>query len=196
MSFPPIPNLAALEMHISRTTTPLFYLLLESLGLTVLDLDHISSHLSLCIGIVTTLRSIPFRCQHGELALPLDLCAKHNLIQETVFRSGSDAPGLKDVALDVATQGNDHLHTARQYIEDMRSKNKNLLEIAFCIFLPAVSPLARTNDRSLRGNISSGLKRPTLIPFSAPNTIGSYHIGCGMHNIKRNYSLYSNINPR
>ena len=118
--------------------TPLYYLQLESLGLLSLELDHVSSHLSLCVGIVTTLRGIPFRIKHGDLPLPLDLCAQKNLVQETVFRQGSEAPGFKDVVLEVATRANDHLNTARQYIEEMRDKNPDLLNSAFCVFLPVV----------------------------------------------------------
>ena len=90
------------------------------------------------MGIVTTLRGIPIRARHGELALPLDICTKHNLVQESVFRQGPEAPGLKDVILDVATRANDHLNTSRQYIEETRKKNKDLLDSAFCVFLPAV----------------------------------------------------------
>ena len=108
------------------------------MGLTSLELDHISSHLGLCQGIVTTIRGIPFRIRHNELPLPLDICAKHNLVQESVFRRGPEALGLKDVVLDVATRANDHLNTARQYIEETRLKNKDLLNSAFCAFLPAV----------------------------------------------------------
>ena len=135
---PPFPGIDALELHLSRTTTPLYYLLLESIGLTSLELDHISSHLSLCIGIVTTLRGIPFRIRHSELPLPLDSCAKHNLVQESVFRHGPETPGLKDVVFDVATRANDHLNTARQYMEETRKKDQGLLNSAFPVFLPAV----------------------------------------------------------
>jgi len=69
----------------------------------------------------------------------LDICAKHNLVQETVFRQGPEAPGLKDVVLEVATRANDHLHTARQYINEMKGKNNDLLKSAFCVFLPTVA---------------------------------------------------------
>lgn len=122
----------------SKTTTPLYYLLLESLGLASLELDHISSHLSLSVGIVTTLRGIPFRVKLDELPLPLDICAKHNLVQERVFRQGSEAPGFKDVVLEVATRANDHFSTARQHIDEARSKNKDILDSAFCVFVSAV----------------------------------------------------------
>jgi NADH dehydrogenase [ubiquinone] 1 alpha subcomplex assembly factor 6 len=104
-----------------------------------LELDHISSHLGLCNGIVTTLRGIPFRIKQDELLLPLDICAKHGLVQETVFRQGPTATGLKDVVLEVASRANNHLSTSRKYIEELRSKNPYLLKSAFCVFLPSVS---------------------------------------------------------
>ena len=84
------------------------------------------------------LRGIPFRVQVGELPLPLDICAKHSLVQEQVFRQGPAAPGLKDVVYEVATRANDHLKAARQYIDDARGKDYDLLKSAFCVFVPAV----------------------------------------------------------
>jgi NADH dehydrogenase [ubiquinone] 1 alpha subcomplex assembly factor 6 len=145
----------ALEAHLSKTSIPLCYLLLESLGLISLELDHVSSHVGLCVGIVTTLRGVPFRLKSNELPLPLDICAKYGLVQEQVFRQGPDAPGFKDVILEVATRSNDHLSTARQYIEDLRVKDPDLLKAGFCVFLNAVSisscdPLT---SRLFRGSI-------------------------------------------
>jgi NADH dehydrogenase [ubiquinone] 1 alpha subcomplex assembly factor 6 len=133
-----MPTLEALETHISKTSTPLYYLELESLGLPSLELDHISSHISLCMGIISNIRGIPFRLRHRELPLPLDICAKHGLVQESVFREGPQAHGLKDVIFEVATRANDHLSTLRQYIEELRKKDKKLLNSAFCVFVPAV----------------------------------------------------------
>jgi NADH dehydrogenase [ubiquinone] 1 alpha subcomplex assembly factor 6 len=141
LSPPPFQNIDALETHLSKTSIPLYYLLLESIGLTSLELDHISSHIGLCAGIVTTVRGIPFRLKLNELPLPLDICAKHNLVQEQVFRQGPEAPGFKDVILDVATRANDHLSTARQYIEDLKEQDPDLLKSAFSVFLSAVSLL-------------------------------------------------------
>ena len=109
------------------------------MSLTSLQLDHISSHLSLCIGILTTLRGIPLRLKHNELPLPLDLCLNHNLVQESVFRMGPEAPGLRDVVLEVATRARDHLNTAGGYIDDLRVKDRDLLNAAFPAFLTAVS---------------------------------------------------------
>jgi NADH dehydrogenase [ubiquinone] 1 alpha subcomplex assembly factor 6 len=143
LSPPPIPNIDALEMHISKATIPILYLLLESLGVMSLEIDHISSHLGLCMGIAMALRAIPSRVCAGELPLPLDMCTKHRLIQETVFRQGPEAPGLKDVVLEVATRANDHLHTARRYIDELRVSNKGLLNTAFCVFLPTVRLLSK-----------------------------------------------------
>ena len=81
--------------------------------------------------------------RRGELPLPLDLCEKHNLVQESVFREGPHAPGFKDVVFEIATRANDHLNAARQYVEDLRGKNKELLHSAFCVFLPVVLGCSR-----------------------------------------------------
>lgn len=52
---------------------------------------------------------------------------------------GPEAPGLKDVVLEIATRANDHLSTSREYIEDLRGKNKEMLKMAFPAFLTGVS---------------------------------------------------------
>lgn len=138
----------------SKSVTPLHYLLLESLGLRSLELDHIAYHLSLCNGIVNVLRGIPFRITRNELPLPLDICTRHSLVQEEVFRRGPDAQGIKDVVLEVATHANDHLNTARKYVQELRSKDKELLGSAFCVFLSAVYPAGnKFNNRLLRDSI-------------------------------------------
>jgi NADH dehydrogenase [ubiquinone] 1 alpha subcomplex assembly factor 6 len=176
-----------LELHLSKTTTPLYYLLLESMGLTSLELDHIASHVSLCIGIVTTLRGIPIRVQKNDLPLPIDICAKHNLIQEEVFRHGPEAKGFKDVVLDVATRANDHLSTSRQYIEDTRSKNPSLLNAAFCAFLPVVLSIDRfTNTRFRQKSIFYGWRKLISILSFVNRRIGNCRIVCGKRNGQRN----------
>ena len=69
-------------------------------------------------------------------------------MQEAVFRHGPEAPGLKDVVLEVATRANDQLNTARMYIEEARMKDKQLLNSAMCVFLPMV--FARPNKSHCR----------------------------------------------
>ena len=60
------------------------------------------------------------------------------MIQETVFRMGPEAGGLKDVILEVATRARDHLATSRGYIEELRQKDREVLEMAFPAFLTGV----------------------------------------------------------
>ena len=139
------------------------------------------------MGIVTTLRGIPFRVKLGELPLPLDVCAKHNLVQEAVFRQGPEAPGLKDVVLEVATRANDHLNTARQYIDEMKGKNNDLLKSAFCVFLPAVASILNLADnRFHQESIFLIWRRQTLIRSYDSQRIGSCRTACGRHNGKQN----------
>jgi len=154
------------------------------MGLLSLELDHICSHLSLCTGIVTTIRGLPIRIQHRELPLPIDICAKHNLVQENVFREGPRAEGLKDVIFEVATRGNDHLNTARQYLEDLRRKQRGLLDAAFCVFVPTViSPFGVTANwfRLRRGNIFRGWRKWILIHLCRDDEIGHSPSKCGEH---------------
>lgn len=135
----PYPTIDALETHLSKIITPLYYLYIQSLGIPHWEMEHLLSHLSLCSGIVTTLRGISFRIKRNEFLLPLDICSKHSLVQETVFRMGSEAPGLKDAVLEVATRARDHLMVSKDQLEDVRKRDSRLLDAAFPAFLQIVS---------------------------------------------------------
>src|SRR5436305_10206960 len=129
----------------------------------------------MCSGLVATIRGIPFRMKYGDLPLPLDLCIKHNLVQEKVFRQGPEAPGLKDVVFEIATRANDHLNTAREYIEDTRNKSNNLLKFAFCVFLPVLFKtfIIVPDGRLHQGTISRFLKGSISTPLLGHLAIGS-----------------------
>jgi len=195
LSPPPFPNIDSLETHLSKTSIPLYYLLLESLGLTSLELDHICSHIGLCVGIVTTIRGVPFRLKLNELPLPLDICAKYHLVQEQVFRQGAEAPGFKDVIFELATRANDHLVTARQYIKDLKGKDPNALKSGFCVFLSAVSTssLILLTRRSFRENIWRSWKRLISIHSYVNQGTGNFPTECGGHTFQATFSQYARI---
>ncbi len=139
----PYPTLASLESYAENTYSTLLYLTLSALPLHSLTADHIASHIGKAAGIVAVLRGIPLlafppppnhhsnttslggtldtqRVQQGAVTLPLDIMAECNLQEETVFRHGADAPGLKDAVFKVATRASDHLITARQMLKNVQ----------------------------------------------------------------------------
>lgn len=139
----PYPTLASLESYAENTYSTLLYLTLSALPLHSLTADHIASHIGKAAGIVAVLRGIPLlafppppnhhsnttslggtldtqRVQQGAVTLPLDIMAECNLQEETVFRHGAEAPGLKDAVFKVATRASDHLITARQMLKNVQ----------------------------------------------------------------------------
>lgn len=137
----PFQTLTALETYSENTYSSLQYLQLEALGLYEPTLEHISSHIGKAAGIAALLRGVPLTAfpapaptaptsstftsntRQGAVLLPLDACAKHNMRQEDVLRSGGNAPGLRDVVFEVATLANDHLLTAQKMIKDAGGKS-------------------------------------------------------------------------
>lgn len=139
----PYSTLASLESYAENTYSTLLYLTLSALPLHSLTADHIASHIGKAAGIVAVLRGIPLlafppppnhhsnttspggtldtqRVQQGAVTLPLDIMAECNLKEESVFRYGADAPGLKDAVFKVATRASDHLITARQMLRNVQ----------------------------------------------------------------------------
>ncbi len=144
LSNPPYPNLEALESYAENTYSTLMYLTLQALPMASLSADHVASHIGKATGIAAVLRGLPlvafpgpqnshsnqsqFRAagdvgasRHGAVMLPLDIMAVTGVREEDVLRNGSSAHGLRDAVFQVATRANDHLITARQMMDNIRS---------------------------------------------------------------------------
>eukprot|EP00559_Dactyliosolen_fragilissimus_P009622 CAMPEP_0184864826 /NCGR_PEP_ID=MMETSP0580-20130426/16111_1 /TAXON_ID=1118495 /ORGANISM="Dactyliosolen fragilissimus" /LENGTH=547 /DNA_ID=CAMNT_0027363747 /DNA_START=194 /DNA_END=1837 /DNA_ORIENTATION=- len=76
-------NLATLRdllRYAEDTSSSVLYLSLETCNVRNDDADEVAFHLGVAIGLVTTLRSIPFRSiKLGEVAIPLELMTKYNI---------------------------------------------------------------------------------------------------------------------
>ncbi|KAI9851096.1 MAG: hypothetical protein M1824_002905, partial [Vezdaea acicularis] len=128
--------------YAENTYSSLLYLLLESLPLRSLPADHLASHIGKAAGIAAVLRGIPLLAfpgpprdhsaqtafggtsgahQQGAVLLPLDVMARHGVVEEDVLRQGGAAPGLTDAVFEVATRANDHLITAREMLRSIRA---------------------------------------------------------------------------
>ncbi len=60
------------------------------------------------------------RRAEGVIMLPLDVMLRHGVHEESVFRQGTEAPGLRDAVFEVATRASDHLLTASSMLENLR----------------------------------------------------------------------------
>ena len=141
----PYPDMAALESYAENTYSTLLYLTLSALPVKSLAADHLASHIGKAAGVAAVLRGLPLVAfpgppnhhsntaalggalgggRQGAVTLPLDVMAEAGVKEEEVFRHGSNASGLRDAIFKVATRASDHLITARQMLQDLRTDNR------------------------------------------------------------------------
>ena len=71
-------NLEELESYSESTNSTLLYLILQSIRIQSVKVDHAASHLGKAMGIITALRATPHLSKE-KTHLPLDLLCKYNL---------------------------------------------------------------------------------------------------------------------
>jgi NADH dehydrogenase [ubiquinone] 1 alpha subcomplex assembly factor 6 len=109
------PTSDALVAHAEGVSSSVLYLLLALRGLGASEpLAHAASHLGTAQTLATLLRSLPHHVGQRRLPIPVDMCARHGLKQEEVFRYGGDATGVDAAVYEFAVLANDHLLTARE----------------------------------------------------------------------------------
>jgi NADH dehydrogenase [ubiquinone] 1 alpha subcomplex assembly factor 6 len=142
------PTLEEIESYAEKTSSRLFYLSLNLLGVSKTVTDQIFSHLGKARGITQLLNSVPFHAgvirttvptppetptQEGvkpksrsgpakprqrRIVLPREYLNKHGVIEEEVYRKGAEAKGLRDAVFDTATRANDYIISAKSLLQD------------------------------------------------------------------------------
>ena len=133
------PTLEDLEQYSEWTSSRLYYLSLNLLGVDNRTIDELFSHLGKASGLALLLSSVPFHAGFGpaaaaarqspspgkqqyqqqrRLMLPHEYLLQHKVIEEDVYRNGGGARGFKDAVYDTATRANDYIITARTMIRD------------------------------------------------------------------------------
>ncbi|XP_076331270.1 NADH dehydrogenase (ubiquinone) complex I, assembly factor 6 homolog sicily [Tachypleus tridentatus] len=120
-----------LEDYAERSVSSVYYLILQSMGITDLQCDHAASHLGKCQGITNLLRGVPFNASRGRVYLPTDVLIKHKVSQEEILQ-GSQEKSVTDVVYEIASLAHQHLETARSF-------KKDVPPAARVVFLPAVA---------------------------------------------------------
>ncbi|WWC72723.1 uncharacterized protein I206_106687 [Kwoniella pini CBS 10737] len=108
-------------------------------------ISHTLSHLSTLLTTISLLRNLPLLVSNKkQINIPNDLSEKYKLIEEEIFRKGSEANGLKDSILEIGTRGMDELITARRDLKENSGKVKpdNVIPI-FLSAVPAENYLKR-----------------------------------------------------
>lgn len=75
-----------LENYAEQTYSSLLYLILETLNVKNLNIDHIASHLGKAVGMIGILRATPFHSSRERYYLPSDLSAQEGLSRPDVIR--------------------------------------------------------------------------------------------------------------
>jgi NADH dehydrogenase [ubiquinone] 1 alpha subcomplex assembly factor 6 len=100
------------------TVGSLLYLTLETVGVRDDQADEVASHAGKAIGLITALRSTPFRLQHGEIPIPFELLRPnfpvHLLLDEEAQLSEEDAQMLKEAVQHMASMAWEHALIARE----------------------------------------------------------------------------------
>ncbi|KAJ7109732.1 isoprenoid synthase domain-containing protein [Mycena crocata] len=113
------PTSDALVAHAESVSSSVLYLLLALRGLSASEpLAHAASHLGTAQTLATLLWSMPHHIAQRRLPIPLDICARHSVKQEELFRYGGSAAGTDAAVYDFAVLANDHLLTARDVFKD------------------------------------------------------------------------------
>lgn len=73
------------------------------------------------------------------MVIPSEVCAKHSVKEEEVFRRGGDAEGIQDAVFEWASVANDHVHAARQLFKEEKGWNGLVPLEAMPVFLSVVS---------------------------------------------------------
>lgn len=87
------------------------------LALAVLDAEgeaavRAAGHIGVAWALTGTLRAVRFQAGLGRVRLPTDLLAAHGVAPESVA-AGTSAPGLSEVARQIAERAREHMRSAR-----------------------------------------------------------------------------------
>jgi len=112
----PHSTLDALEKYAESTVSSINYLLLETINVRDVRVDHAASHLGKAQGIVTTIRATPFHASKRRVLLPMDVLIKHGASAEDFIQGKRNEP-VREVTFDLASQAHAHLNAGRSMME-------------------------------------------------------------------------------
>ncbi|EGD76258.1 hypothetical protein PTSG_00961 [Salpingoeca rosetta] len=130
----PFQTMKDAENYAEHTCSSLYYLTLECMGIRDQHADHVASHIGRAEGLVTLLRGLPHMASQGKLRLPLDVCAKHGVVQQDVLR-GNITPAVQDAVHAIASEAVLHLNTARSMMDQIPQHARTCFLPSVCLNL-------------------------------------------------------------
>jgi NADH dehydrogenase [ubiquinone] 1 alpha subcomplex assembly factor 6 len=132
----PFHSVQDLEDFAEATQSQLAYLQLEAGSIRNSEADHAASHLGKAVGIVSLLRGMGHFLKRGINYLPVDLCAKHGVVVEQLFRGDKwDSKEVREVIYDMASTAHVHL----KHSSEMHGRPDAIPREARPLFLSAVA---------------------------------------------------------
>lgn len=130
------------------TSSSLLYLALECCNVRDGKADEVASRIGASLGIITALRSLVYRANFGEIAIPADIMAKHDVPMQFLLSppdrfSGAElSPQEKvaDEALKLAVR--EMAHVAGAYLSEARKMQGGVPKDGRAALLPAVGALS------------------------------------------------------
>eukprot|EP00002_Diphylleia_rotans_P002450 TRINITY_DN11546_c0_g1_i2.p1 TRINITY_DN11546_c0_g1~~TRINITY_DN11546_c0_g1_i2.p1 ORF type:complete len:325 (+),score=55.76 TRINITY_DN11546_c0_g1_i2:66-1040(+) len=124
-------GLSDIEDFAEGTHSTVLYLTLQAMGVNDVNADHAASHIGKALGIISVLRSAPQQGQHRKVTFPTQLCIKHAVSQEAIFRQQFDQR-MGDLFYEMANQANSHILKARSMKDQIKGQ-------AYKALLPAIA---------------------------------------------------------
>ncbi|KAG8907608.1 hypothetical protein FRB99_003303 [Tulasnella sp. 403] len=156
-------TISSMTTYGESTGSTLLYLLLSLLSQSSSStLAHAASHIGVATSLTTLLRALPFHASKGRMVIPAEVCAKHGVREEGVFRYGGSAEGIRDAVYDFACVANEHVLSAREVLEG--SVPREAMPV-FLSAVPTVSYLERLEKANFDAFDAGLLRRDWRLPF-------------------------------
>jgi len=105
-------DINALLAHAENTSSALLYLTLECLDIRNMHADHAASHIGKALGILLTLRALPYSASKQQIYLPRALLTAEQVDVSSVLR-GENSSQLSNVVFELASVARAHVQHAR-----------------------------------------------------------------------------------
>jgi 15-cis-phytoene synthase len=107
----PMPTMAALEGYINDTSSALLSLSADIAGARSDEIDHLSRHAGLALGIVQVIAALPLDASRRQLFVPLQVLESHGSDIEEAF-AGKQTPKLRAALDQLIGEAQGHLKIA------------------------------------------------------------------------------------
>lgn len=107
----PMPDMAALESYLDRTSATLFALAARILGDGSAEIAHVARHAGQAAGMANVIATLPVDASRRQLFVPLPLLQAKGIDAEALF-AGSELPGLHAALAPLIDAAQKHLQAA------------------------------------------------------------------------------------